>query len=66
MNAANEMAVAAFLAKKIPFTEISKTIESVLANADIQDDVSSIDAILAADQNARLLTTECLERNQRV
>ena len=52
MNAANEVAVAAFLAKQIPFTAIfetidfaMKTIESVAAD--------SLDVVLATDIEAR-------------
>ena len=52
LNAANEVAVEAFLQKKIPFTAIAELIENVLSEITITD-VESLDTILAVDQSAR-------------
>ena len=60
MNAANEIAVAAFLDRKVPFPEIWKIVEDVMnqhppvAHADL-------DAILGADQWARAQAQGCVE-----
>ena len=60
MNAANEIAVAAFLDRKVRFTEIWRIVEQVMnqhtpvANADL-------DAILGADQWARAQAQGCVE-----
>jgi len=60
MNAANEIAVAAFLDRKVRFPEIWKTVEDVMdehppvAHADL-------DAILGADQWARAQAQGCLQ-----
>ena len=52
LNAANEIAVAAFLQKKIRFTEIATVVEHTLNQ--IQNSAAeSIELILQADQNAR-------------
>jgi 1-deoxy-D-xylulose-5-phosphate reductoisomerase len=53
LNAANEVAVAAFLDGKIKFTDIARLIESVLENHQSRD-ANSIDAILSADSDARI------------
>ena len=52
LNAANEVAVAAFLENRIGFMDIPRLIESVLANADIAP-VVSLDCVIAADDAAR-------------
>jgi 1-deoxy-D-xylulose-5-phosphate reductoisomerase len=52
LNAANEIAVDAFLQKKIAFTSIAKLIESVLEDFDITE-ANTLDDILAADGSAR-------------
>jgi 1-deoxy-D-xylulose-5-phosphate reductoisomerase len=52
LNAANEMAVSAFLEKRIPFPGIWQLVEQVMnRHASVAD--PSLDAILAADQWAR-------------
>jgi len=57
MNAANEVAVAAFLAGRIGFLDIVETVERTLdASAPAKPD--SIEAIIALDQAARRLATE--------
>lgn len=60
LNAANEVAVAAFLDKKIGFTDIAKVVETVLAGFAAGDDLD-LDAILAADNAARQLAQEEIE-----
>lgn len=52
LNAANEMAVAAFLREQIPFTSISYLIQDALEACQVEA-ASSIDVILQADQWAR-------------
>ncbi|HEX8280748.1 MAG TPA: 1-deoxy-D-xylulose-5-phosphate reductoisomerase [Chthoniobacterales bacterium] len=52
LNAANEVAVAAFLEKRLPFPGIWRLVEAVMnRHASVAD--ASLDAILAADQWAR-------------
>ncbi len=60
LNAANEVAVAAFLDDKIGFTDIAKLIEQTLNLADITEDVSSVELILEADALARTITNKCI------
>jgi len=52
LNAANEVAVAAFLGRRIRFTEIAVIIDEVL-NREAAAPVESLDAVLAADGRAR-------------
>ena len=52
LNAANEIAVAAFLEHKIGFMDIPRLIESVLTNTTIAP-VASLDCVIAADGMAR-------------
>jgi 1-deoxy-D-xylulose-5-phosphate reductoisomerase len=52
LNAANEVAVAGFLAGDIAFPRIARLIEDVLA-AIPANDAGSLDAVLAADRSAR-------------
>ena len=60
LNAANEIAVAAFLDEKVSFNDIAKLIEQTLKEADIVNDVSSLEAILEADALARIITNRCI------
>ncbi len=60
LNAANEIAVAAFLDEKIKFTDIARLIEQVLKLAAITEDVSSLEKILEADAMARQISNECI------
>jgi len=53
LNAANEVAVAAFLEGKITFADIAMLIESVLKKHQSRD-ASSIESILSADNEARI------------
>lgn len=56
LNAANEVAVDAFLHHQIGFRDIPAMIESVLEQSTISA-ASSIETVIAADQQARLLAT---------
>jgi len=60
LNAANEVAVAAFLDKKIGFNDIAVLIEQTLNKANITKDVSSLEGILKADAEARTITNKCI------
>ncbi len=57
LNAADEVAVAAFLATKIGFLDIPRVLEAVLERHTWQE-VTSLDAVLAADAEARRLAEE--------
>jgi len=64
LNAANEMAVAAFLEREIAFTDIPAVIERTLAGigAVAADDLA---VVLAADAQARQLAGELIESRER-
>jgi len=57
LNAANEVAVAAFLDGRLPFTSIPRVIDAVLNDIDSLPPVS-IEVLLAADQAARGLAEQ--------
>ena len=59
LNAANEVAVEAFLQRRIRFTDIARMIESVL-NAQPVQAVEALDAVFAADARARELAGQWL------
>jgi 1-deoxy-D-xylulose-5-phosphate reductoisomerase len=61
LNAADEVAVAAFLARQIPFTEISAVIESVLEQMPSAP-WQTMDDVLEADREGRRLAVEEVER----
>ena len=52
LNAANEVAVNAFLQGKLPFTRIASIVEATLATS-LEGDLATIDAVFAVDQSAR-------------
>jgi 1-deoxy-D-xylulose-5-phosphate reductoisomerase len=52
LNAANEVAVEAFLANRLRFIDIPQLIEDVLSKISA-DDATTLEGILAADQLAR-------------
>ncbi|MCF3650315.1 1-deoxy-D-xylulose-5-phosphate reductoisomerase [Synoicihabitans lomoniglobus] len=58
-NAANEIAVAAFLSEQIPFLAIPRIVEQALSRID-HHDPSHLDAVIAADAEARRLATSLL------
>ena len=60
LNAANEVAVAAFLAGQIAFTDISALVEQTLSR-DLPPAPSSLDDVLAVDAEARARAAEMLE-----
>jgi 1-deoxy-D-xylulose-5-phosphate reductoisomerase len=54
LNAANEVAVAAFLARRISFLDIARIVEDVMsATMDLRGPVSSLQEVQAADLEAR-------------
>jgi 1-deoxy-D-xylulose-5-phosphate reductoisomerase len=54
LNAANEVAVAAFLARRIGFLDIARVVEDVLATSSLSSErVESIQQVQAADREAR-------------
>ena len=61
LNAANEVAVAAFLERRVRFPEIASIIDQVL-NAEPVVAVESLDAVLAADLQARERAMHWLNR----
>jgi len=65
LNAANEEAVSAFLAGRIPFTAIPATIREVM-DARPGAAISSLEDVLEADAQARRVSAEALARRARV
>ncbi|MFN0111565.1 MAG: 1-deoxy-D-xylulose-5-phosphate reductoisomerase [Blastocatellia bacterium] len=63
LNAANEIAVAAFLEEKIRFGEISKLIQSACDAHTVQP-VSNLDVVIGADQWAREFVTGQIARHR--
>ncbi|MDH5518570.1 MAG: 1-deoxy-D-xylulose-5-phosphate reductoisomerase [Gammaproteobacteria bacterium] len=64
LNAANEVAVDAFLKERIGFLDIPQIIESSLNHLNIEP-ATSLDQVLKADQQARLHAEEEVLRNHR-
>ena len=64
LNAANEVAVEAFLQRRTRFPEIAGMIEQVLDQEPVVP-LPSLDAVFAADQRARELSREWLRRHGR-
>lgn len=64
LNAANEVAVAAFLERRICFPEIASMIDAVL-NAQPAVPVDSLDAVLTADASARVQAEQWLSHHGR-
>ena len=64
LNAANEVAVEAFLQRRIRFPEIASMIEQVLDQEPVVA-VESLDAVFAADQRARQLAGQWLAHHGR-
>ena len=59
LNAANEVAVAAFLGRHIPFTAIAQTVARIVESAANQN-IASVEDVLAANIDARRRTEELL------
>ena len=64
LNAANEVAVAAFLQEKIGFTQIQAIVETVLAHAK-NPAIDQLDLVMAVDADARQLAAEAVTKNRR-
>ena len=60
LNAANEIAVEAFLQKQIKFTQIPQIIEQVLADVPASNG-DTLDQVLADDKQARLMATALIK-----
>ena len=60
LNAANEVAVAAFLEGKVKFPEISKVVAETMNRMDYMED-ADIETILEADRRARIESAEVLQ-----
>ncbi|GAB4472880.1 MAG: 1-deoxy-D-xylulose-5-phosphate reductoisomerase [Erythrobacter tepidarius] len=63
LNAANEVAVAAFLAGQIRFTRIAALVEETLARSNDAPPPTSLDEVLAVDQSARRQAMSLLENS---
>lgn len=61
MNAANEVAVEAFIKEKIGFTDIPALIESVMENSPIQA-VTDLEMLISSDQEARITAEAWVKR----
>ena len=61
LNAANEVAVAAFLDRQIPFSRIPLLVERVLTEGNLPDAPRSLDEVLMVDDASRKRATEMLE-----
>lgn len=59
LNASNEVAVEAFLAQRIPFTAIAKTVAQIVETTD-SIAIASIDDVLMADAEARQRTEDLI------
>lgn len=66
-NAANEEAVAAFIAKRVGFTDIVEVIDDVLAQigGEVGAALNSIDDVSAVEENARRVAGEIIARRER-
>lgn len=61
LNAANEVAVAAFLERRLPFLGIDQVVESVLTAIGAAD-LSALDAVLDFDHRARVLALAAINK----
>jgi 1-deoxy-D-xylulose-5-phosphate reductoisomerase len=61
LNAANEVAVNAFLGKKLSFTDIPKVIERVMAQKGMIEKKASLEGIFAADRAARRCASQWID-----
>ena len=60
LNAANEVAVGAFLNRRIGFYDITESVCEVVDRLDVAKNATSLDAILGYDREARKLAKEVL------
>lgn len=61
LNAANEVAVEAFLARRLSFDGIARICAQTLARCDAGQPCGSIDAVLEIDRNARKVAADLLD-----
>jgi len=61
LNAANEIAVEAFLSKKIPFLSISKVVDLTLNKSNICE-MNNIDDVLSVDEESRKISELMIEK----
>ncbi len=61
LNAANEIAVAAFLDRQIGFSRIAVLVERVLNQGDLPDAPRTLEDVLRVDEATRMRATEMLE-----
>jgi 1-deoxy-D-xylulose-5-phosphate reductoisomerase len=61
LNAANEIAVAAFLQERIPFTAIAKICDSVLQQLNAIE-LTSVEALIDLDTEARAIARQQVEQ----
>ena len=61
LNAANEVAVAAFLAGNIPFSRIALMVESVLTETELPSPPRTLEEVLRVDEDARMRASAMLE-----
>ena len=61
MNAANEIAVEAFLAKRIGFLEIAGIVEDIMGKLN-GESVPDLEAVVAADTKARRIAQETIRQ----
>ena len=62
LNAADEVAVAAFLKERVSFLGISEVVEKVFERLTHQKNETTLSGIISADREARALAAECLAR----
>ena len=62
LNAANEVAVAAFLDKRIAYTDIASMIEQALDSPVVDEDVTTIEEILSVDARTRAIVDEYIAK----
>ncbi len=60
MNAADEVAVAAFLSEKIGFTDIAECVEECYARLSAASGIYELDGIIESDREARAVTREII------
>lgn len=60
LNAANEIAVDAFLARRIGFTQIAEVVQKVIESWQVSEP-ASLDEVIAADQLARQMANQCID-----
>ena len=64
MNAANEVAVAAFLQEKLPFSGIPRLVEKTMISVALELEPLSLESLLSIDQQARTVAESFVEHFQ--